>query len=325
MGIVAVIFSLYVARPVIVPILAAVVVGLVVAPLSERVQRMGVRPLYANLALATILTGIFALLYFFASQGVSNLVADLPRQIQTIADLLMQALEPLERIQASINGGAAKGSAAAIDVKSIALYVVSSFSPAVAQVFIFIFALILFSLDRAFLKRSLVMAFRDRDARLDALRFVNKLEADLSRYLSIAFVVNGAVGTLTALLLFLLGMPGYLLLGVCAFVLNFLPFVGPIALKALLAVLGLAAFPTFFQGMLPVLAYTLVVLVESNAITPYLVGRQFSVRPIVVFIAIVFLSWLWGLAGALLALPLVVIASTLIQSFVTEESVPLPG
>jgi predicted PurR-regulated permease PerM len=330
LGMVALTSVLYVARPVIVPIVAAFVVGLMVAPIGERFQQFGVPKLLINLLILANVAAAAVLASIFLAPKIEIFFADLPFQMQKISSQLELIMRPLDNLQSAMSSKTAPSTAgdaksSAFDAKAIAVYALGALTPAVTQILIFAFALIMFLIDRPLIKRAIVMAFETRERRLEALKFVNQMEASLSQYLSTVFVINLGVAVLTTLMLFALGMPGYIPLGVAAFFLNFLPIIGPLVLKGGLLLLGLATYPTIIQGLIPVTLYTVLVMIESNFVTPFLVGRRFSMPPLVVFISIMFWTWLWGLTGALLAMPLLVIGSTIIDRYLTEEKLTLPG
>jgi len=87
-------------------------------------------------------------------------------------------------------------------------------------------------------------------------------------------------------------------------VLNFVPYFGPIIGVFLLATVGLLTFDTLWQGLLPSGWYLLLHLLEANFITPVLLGRRFTLNPVVIFVSLIFWTWLWGVPGALLSVPI---------------------
>lgn len=330
LGLVGVTFVLFIARPVILPIAAAFVIGLMIAPIGERLQKFGVPNAIINIVIMANLASLIVISYIFFAPKLETMFAEMPAQFQKVSQQIDHLLRPLENLQAALgpktaDGKGAETKAFSFDAKQIAVYALAAISPAMTQILIFAFALVMFLIDRPLIKKAIVLAFNSREDRLEAIKFVNQVEASLSQYLSTVFVINAVVGTLTAIVLFLVGMPGYLAIGIVAFLLNFLPFVGPLLLKGALLLLGIAAFPTLLQGVLPVLLYAVIVLVESNFVTPILVGRKFSMPPLLVFISIIFWTWLWGIVGALLAMPLLVIASAIVDRFITEDKTSLPG
>jgi predicted PurR-regulated permease PerM len=112
---------------------------------------------------------------------------------------------------------------------------------------------------------------------------------------------------------------------------NFVPYIGPILGVIAVAIAGLLAFDTMAAGLLPAGVYCLLHLVESNAVTPFVLGRKFTLNPVLIFVALIFFAWLWGIIGALLSVPLLVTtkiicdripALTLIGEFLASQPNP---
>src|SRR5205814_8389670 len=82
---------------------------------------------------------------------------------------------------------------------------------------------------------------------------------------------------------------------------------GPVAGIAFLAAVGLLTFETSLsRALLPPAWYLLLHLLETNLVTPVLLGRRFTLNPVVIFVSLIFWTWLWGTPGALLSLPILV-------------------
>jgi predicted PurR-regulated permease PerM len=94
--------------------------------------------------------------------------------------------------------------------------------------------------------------------------------------------------------------------GLLIALLNFVPYFGPFAGISLLAIIGLLTFNTLWKALLPPAWYLLFHLLESNFITPILLGRRFTLNPVVIFVSLIFWTWLWGVPGALLSVPILV-------------------
>jgi predicted PurR-regulated permease PerM len=103
-----------------------------------------------------------------------------------------------------------------------------------------------------------------------------------------------------------LGVPNAAMWGALVAVLNFVPYFGPATGIILLGVVGLLNFDTLWKGILPSVLYLLLHLLEANFITPMLLGRRFTLNPVVIFIFLIFWTWLWGVPGALLSVPILV-------------------
>ncbi len=120
--------------------------------------------------------------------------------------------------------------------------------------------------------------------------------------------INVALGTLTVIAAYLMGLPAPLLWGALAFGLNYVPYVGPGIMYALLFMIGLLTFPTLIGALLPPAVFMGMTLVEGQFITPAIVGRRvLNLHPLAIFLGIAFWAWLWGPVGAFLATPLLII------------------
>jgi predicted PurR-regulated permease PerM len=133
---------------------------------------------------------------------------------------------------------------------------------------------------------------------------VSQMQHQMSRYLAISTAINVGVGLLTAGLMLLIGMPNPALWGVLAGVLNFIPYLGALVTLAVIFLAGLVSFDTTGQAFLAAGAFFVVNLLEANIVTPMLMGRRLPLNPVAIFGGLLFWGWLWGVTGAILAVPL---------------------
>ena len=94
--------------------------------------------------------------------------------------------------------------------------------------------------------------------------------------------------------------------GILVAILNFVPYFGPVGGIVLLSAVGLLTFDTWLQAFLPPAWYLVLHLLEANLVTPHLLGRRFTLNPVVIFVSLMFWTWLWGAPGALLSVPILV-------------------
>lgn len=139
-----------------------------------------------------------------------------------------------------------------------------------------------------------------------ATQICREIGLNISRYLLIVGLVNVTLGALVALSLYLLGLPNAAMWGGVAAFLNFIPYFGPFVGMFAVAMAGLLGFDTLGQGLLPAGAYLLLHLLEADLVTPIVLGRRYALSPFVIFVSLMFFAWLWGVIGALLAVPLLV-------------------
>ena len=121
------------------------------------------------------------------------------------------------------------------------------------------------------------------------------------------------IGLLTGLSAWWLDLPNPLLWGVIAAVLSFVPYIGPLIITGLLLMAGVSSFDTLPDRLAPALVFMLIHSVEANIVSPLIVGRRLSLSPISVFLSVMFWGWLWGIAGALIAMPVLIALRNLAQ------------
>jgi predicted PurR-regulated permease PerM len=140
-----------------------------------------------------------------------------------------------------------------------------------------------------------------------AVEISHEIQQNISNYLLTVTLINLSLGAVVSGGLYFMGVPNSGMWGILVAVLNFVPYFGPVAGIVLLAAVGLLTFETSLgQALLPPAWYLLLHLLETNLITPVLLGRRFTLNPVVIFVSLIFWTWLWGMPGALLSLPILV-------------------
>lgn len=152
----------------------------------------------------------------------------------------------------------------------------------------------------------------DKKRTVDTVRAV---QADASRYLLTITVINAALGVVVGGVLLALGVDNALFWGVLAGLLNFVPYLGPLIVAGALLLVGFGASgnPGLGAALAPVGVYLLLHGIESNAITPQVLGRQFSINPVVILAWLMLWGWLWGIPGLLFGVPMLVCTKVLLQ------------
>jgi predicted PurR-regulated permease PerM len=145
------------------------------------------------------------------------------------------------------------------------------------------------------------------DDKRRAVSIVTEIENNISQYLLTVSVMNALVGLLNGVAVWLLGMPDPLLFGTLAFLLNYVPVLGPVAGMVIFFFVGIFTFPSFWQAFIPAAIYLGIHILEGETITPLLLARRFTLNPVVVISSLMFWDWLWGIPGALLSTPLLAV------------------
>jgi predicted PurR-regulated permease PerM len=197
-------------------------------------------------------------------------------------------------------------------------------SPTLAEFLLFAATLILFIASWRDLRRALIMNFGERTSRLRTLRILNEIEEHLGGYLLMVATINVGIGIATGLICALTGMPNPAGLGALAAILNFIPIIGPVAMFAVLVVVGLVALPTISAGLLAPAMFAAMTFLEGHFLTPMIVGRRLAVNALAVFLALAFWTWLWGPMGAFLSSPLLIVALIVKEHLMPVDSPQLP-
>lgn len=151
-----------------------------------------------------------------------------------------------------------------------------------------------------------VEAIPRRRARALFLAGVRGAQREIGQYLFALTLVNIGVGIIVTLAMMWLGLPSPALLGALAGALNFIPYIGPLLMAALLLLAGIVSFQELGQVVAPAAAFIAIHAVESNLVSPMFVAKRLTLSPVAVFVSVLFWGWLWGLAGAVIAVPLLV-------------------
>ncbi|TXS95129.1 AI-2E family transporter [Parahaliea aestuarii] len=146
---------------------------------------------------------------------------------------------------------------------------------------------------------------RVRDKR-QAVLVVARVQRELSRYIVTVSLINIGLGITTAAVLWLLGVEDALLWGALVGLLNFAPYVGPLVAVCILALAGAVQYGLVAAALIPALAYFSINLLEAQFVTPLVLGRNMRLNPLLLVLWLIVWGWLWGAAGVLLAVPLLV-------------------
>lgn len=139
-----------------------------------------------------------------------------------------------------------------------------------------------------------------------AVEISHEIQQNISNYLFSVSLINIGLGVVVSGGFYLMGVPNAIMWGMLVAVLNFVPYFGPVAGIILLATVGFLTFDTLWRAALPAAWYFALHLLEANFITPVLLGRRFTLNPVVIFVSLIFWTWLWGVPGALLSVPILV-------------------
>jgi predicted PurR-regulated permease PerM len=244
--------------------------------------------------------------------------ANIGRMRETLAPLL-DIYSDLEQfindIVEEFGAGADAPRTVTVETPNSLLDIVATSAPfALIQMFFAILVIFFFLSGWTRMRRRTITTRTSFDGAMTTARAIQQVVDATSTYLGTITMVNIGMGLSVALVLYFLDMPTPLMWGGIVAVLNYIPYLGPIASVLLLAFGGLLAFSEPWYAFLPALSFLLIHLVEANFITPMLVGRRLTINPLFILIALSFWAWVWGTTGALLAVPLLIIMKTVLDA-----------
>ena len=302
------VWFLQTAEHVMAPLLLALVLGVVISPATDRIERIGVRrSISAFLALFATLAAL-VLLGIVLGPVISDAIEMAPRmrwELREIMSSMRPALESMTDLQETLEetsatgtraSGAEEGRVAVPNVMDAIWY-----APGLAaQAMIFIGTLYFFLLSRSDIYRCIHRGDTNVDA--EALK---RAEGEVSRYFMTITAINATFGFLIGVVMTLLGMPSPVLWGLGAFFVNYVLYLGPAVFACALLLAGFVVFDGI-ASVLPALIYLALNGTEGQFVTPGLVGKHMSINPLLVFVSLVFWLWMWGPLGGIIAIPLLV-------------------
>ena len=317
LGVVA---ALYFARPVLLPIFSACVAGMTLKPLIRWSSICRIPPAFsAAIVLLVLVAGvIFGFGQF--SRPAMAWVNDAPQHMTELRQRVQKLLPPGARFSAAaaaVNNLGATEAEKKEDQKNAPTVQVKDNHGSVSLINwteIFLIGLIetlvllylLLASGDLFLQK-LVHVMPTLGDKKRAVEISHKIQQNISNYLLSVTLINVGLGVVVSGGLYFMGVPNALMWGIFVAALNFVPYFGPVAGIVLLAAVGLLTFETsLWRALLPPAWYLLLHLLETNIVTPVLLGRRFTLNPVVIFVSLIFWTWLWGVPGALLSLPILV-------------------
>ncbi|PRY23130.1 putative PurR-regulated permease PerM [Aliiruegeria haliotis] len=313
LAILAMLAVFWASQQILAPVVLALVVGVVFAPLVDLARSAGVpRSLaaFSGLLLVAMLIGLFVLfmdpyvrelvrrapILWEEAQGAIENLRNLLRGVEEMAETVNEALKD-EGDTESAGGDQIIAPDEALPDVATAL----GYAPALAgQALVFVGTLFFFLLSRDEIYELVERATQTVDSHR-----LRKAEARVSRYFLTISVINAGLGILVAVTMSALGMPSPVLWGVLAFLFNFAPYLGPAIFASALAVAGILTFDGI-AGILPMAAYLALNVTEGQFVTPTLVGHSMTINPLLVFLSLTIWLWLWGPIGGIVAIPLLV-------------------
>jgi predicted PurR-regulated permease PerM len=326
--VITVVAVLYVAKAFFLPVVTAFIVGTMLSPAANFLERRHIPRSVSAVLIVTAVCGGLAFIVGLISSPLMEWTTRLPELGERLKDKLHVFDRPMalwHQVQ-TLFGNAESLTTTQFQMPKIDWVqpTVEFLSPTFTEFLLFFATLVLFIASWKGLRRGLVMNFADHDWRLRTLRILNAIETSLGGYLLTVTMINFGVGIATGAICAASGMPNPAGLGALAATLNFFPIIGPVATFIVLAVVGIITSSTLGGGLIAALAFVGLTFLEGHFVTPTIIGRRLQLNALAVFMALAFWTWLWGPMGGFLASPLLIVALILKEHLMPVNSPLLP-
>lgn len=317
---------LYIADDLAAPMTLAIVIGIIVAPLMDALERIGVPGGVAATLILIATVGGLAVLGFALEPLLWRIVDEIPsirlelrslmyefqgviQGIDNAQEQMKEALGAAEEAAAGSGEGEGGGGGPEVPTLTDAVFL----APIILGQFLIFAGTFYFFL----VTRLRVYAALAR--RLSAVgesgvlksRF-HRAEYLVSRYFVTISIINAVLGTALSAYLVAIGLPLPFVWGAGAAILNFVLYVGPTAVICGLLLSGLINFDGL-MSFAPALGFLCLNMIEAQFVTPSLVGKHVSLNPLLVFTVLCFGIWFWGPIGGIVAIPVIVVVMTLVD------------
>jgi predicted PurR-regulated permease PerM len=312
--VIAVMAVLYVAAEIVLPLILAIILKLLLQPLVRLLEGFHIpRAIGAIFAVLLVLVAFGGTISMLAGPAAAW-AGKLPQAIPKLKDGLSFLQEPIDagqRMMKQIESFAGETSSAGQgpSVRPASLVGALLSGSASATSGLFTTMLILFYMlvsGETFLRRVVEILPRFRDKR-QAVELSLHIERDVSAYLLTVSCINALVGLATGCVMWLCGLDNPVLWGAVAFVLNFVPILGAMVGIVVFLMASVLSLGVTWAALLPVGLYFGIHVIEGEFATPMFLARRFTINPVALILALIFWYWMWGVAGAILAVPLLAI------------------
>jgi predicted PurR-regulated permease PerM len=311
--ILAVFYTMYFMRSVLLPIVLALLLSYLLKPLLRGMGRIGIRPAFGAAILliaiiATVGSGIALL-----STPAAGWLEKAPYGLQQLQHKMMPLRKPMQQV-AKASGEIDKLTAPeaeaaapqAVEVKRNRMSEVvygRTQEFVLSTVLLLILLYFLLAYDEVFLTKVIKMMPTLEDKKR-AVSIAHEIESHVSKYLLTTTVINVCLGIAVGTTVGLLGLSNPLMWGVMVAVLNFVPYLGALTGIMCMTVGAVLSYDSLAYAMAFPASYLLIATIEGNFVTPYVMGRSLTLNPVIILLSLTFWGWMWGIAGVILAVPI---------------------
>ena len=301
-------FVLSIGSVVFLPLVTALILTIVLSPLADKLAGWGLPNVLASLVAMLVLLAGLVLAGLLILQPAIVLFDTLPAILDQIGQRFTELREQFGWLTVASKRLSELTGHSGNEVVVASPSVLEQFAyatPSVILETLLTFLMTFFMVEaRVRMRRRLLLERADFGASLKAARVIRDVQDRVAAYILTVTWINAGVGVIVGLAAWAFGLDAPVMWGGLAAILNFLPYIGPLTMTAILALYGVGTAETALVGVIPAAAYLGLHAVESNVFTPSILGARFTMNPVLILIALSYFSWIWGVFGALLSVPI---------------------
>jgi predicted PurR-regulated permease PerM len=319
-------FVLSIGAVVFLPFVAGIFLSILLAPLAGRLIRWRIPAMLAALLSIIVFFTVLVLVLGLILQPALDTFDRAPQMLAKISAELTQLrgnldwLNDLNRQLARLSG---RSPSREVVIAAPSVIEQVAFATPTVLLELLLSLLVTFFMLTAVTRphHSALLERASRNTTRRASQILRAVQGRVGTYIVTVTLINTGIGVIVALGAWLFGLEAPIMWGGLAAVLNFLPYVGPLVMIAALALFGLGTQDSALVGIIPALAFMGLHAVESNVVTPAVLGARFTMNPVLILFSISYFTWIWGVAGALLSIPILLTLKALFEHIGTPNLV----
>lgn len=311
-------FVLSIGAVVFLPVVTAVILTIVLSPLADRLAQGGLPNILASLLSLVVFLAILVLALTAVLRPAVGMYDKVPAMIDRIGTHFHELqhnfrwLTRLNRQVTELTGPA--GHQQVVLASPSPLEQVFFATPTVLLEVLLTFLMAFFMIEaRVRVRRRLLLDRQHVGASLRVARVIRDVQDRVAAYILTVGLINFGMGVIAALGAWALGLEAPIMWGGLAALLNFLPYIGPLTMIGLLALFGIGTAASPWVGVIPALCYLGLHAIESNVVTPSVLGARFTMNPVMILLALSYFTWIWGVTGALLSVPILLTITAMVD------------
>jgi len=307
------------AKVILVPLAFAAIIAVQMSPVSSYLERKGLNRFWSIFLSIIGLVTVVSSLLVGISMMFTNVYENLPllkSDLKNGVDVLLNKVSnftniPKETLSGytEVDGGSWAGSAFNLIEVILSNSIGTLTSVSLALLFCFFFLLY-----RSGIKYILLYK-RSAKEKGKWKEMIKKLKNMIQGYINGLFIISVLIGTLNSLSLWIIGIDYPFFWGYLGGLLIIIPYIGTLVGGLLPFLYALATTSTFWQPVSIIIFYALIQQLEGNFITPKIIGDKINVNPFAVIIAMLSGGLIWGIAGVILAIPIVGVLKILLLKY----------